>query len=261
MTTASRIRKSIDRLTAAELADYEHAFAKLKEISEADPSDIDGPQYFQDLHNTMLGPCEHANDTFMPWHPGAPVRVRGGPAPVRPAAHRQGGAAVLGLVRRCRAAAATRRRSRPRTPFCITRSAETGLSAARRARGSVTRCRSRAGSSSRAPSARPHGRRPTPVTAPSASAATLAARWTARGSSGPASARSRTRPTTRWTTVMPAARWPIRACRPKTRSSFRSTATSTCCGRSGRKTTRRTRTSTPACAGCSRTASTRPTTP
>src|SRR5215211_1999879 len=68
MTTPARIRKSIDRLTAAELADYEHAFVKLKEISEADPSDIDGLQYFQDLHNTMLGPCEHANDTFMPWH-------------------------------------------------------------------------------------------------------------------------------------------------------------------------------------------------
>ena len=68
MTTRHSIRKSIDSLTAAELADYEHAFAKLKEISEADPSDIDGLQYFQDLHNTMLGPCEHANDTFMPWH-------------------------------------------------------------------------------------------------------------------------------------------------------------------------------------------------
>jgi len=68
MTTPSRIRKSIDSLTGAELADYEHAFAKLKQISEADPSDIDGLQYFQDLHNTMLGPCEHANDTFMPWH-------------------------------------------------------------------------------------------------------------------------------------------------------------------------------------------------
>ena len=46
MTTSSRIRKSIDRLTAAELADYEHAFAKLKEISGSDPSDIDGLQYF-----------------------------------------------------------------------------------------------------------------------------------------------------------------------------------------------------------------------
>ena len=46
MTTSSRIRKSIDRLTAAELADYEQAFAKLKEISEVDPSDIDGLQYF-----------------------------------------------------------------------------------------------------------------------------------------------------------------------------------------------------------------------
>jgi hypothetical protein len=46
MATPPRIRKSIDSLTAAELADYEHAFAKLKEISEADPSDIDGLQDF-----------------------------------------------------------------------------------------------------------------------------------------------------------------------------------------------------------------------
>jgi hypothetical protein len=78
MTTSSRIRKSIDRLTAAELADYEQAFAKLKEISEADPSDIDGLQYFR---TQQVRPV-----------PG------GGPAPVRPAAHRQGDAAVLGLV-------------------------------------------------------------------------------------------------------------------------------------------------------------------
>ncbi len=63
-----RTRKNIDSLTPAELADYEHAFAKLKEISDADPGSIDGLQYFTDLHNTMLGPCEHANDTFLPWH-------------------------------------------------------------------------------------------------------------------------------------------------------------------------------------------------
>jgi Common central domain of tyrosinase len=66
--TSPRIRRNIDSLTPEELADYEHAFAKLKEISDADPSSIDGLRYFQDLHNTMLGPCEHANDTFLPWH-------------------------------------------------------------------------------------------------------------------------------------------------------------------------------------------------
>lgn len=68
MAPAPRIRKNIDKLSAQELADYEHAFSKLKELSAANPASIDGLQYFQDLHNTMLGPCEHANDTFMPWH-------------------------------------------------------------------------------------------------------------------------------------------------------------------------------------------------
>lgn len=68
MTTPPRIRKNIDSLTPDELADYEHAFSKLQEISDTDPDSIDGLQYFQDLHNTLLGPCEHANDTFLPWH-------------------------------------------------------------------------------------------------------------------------------------------------------------------------------------------------
>ncbi|MDQ4032330.1 MAG: tyrosinase family protein [Actinomycetota bacterium] len=68
MTTSPRIRKNIDSLTPEELADYEHAFSKLQEISDTDPDSVDGLQYFQDLHNTMVGPCEHANDTFLPWH-------------------------------------------------------------------------------------------------------------------------------------------------------------------------------------------------
>ena len=68
MATPSRIRKNIDRLTPAELADYEHAFSKLQEISDTDPDSIDGLKYFQALHDTMKGPCEHANDTFLPWH-------------------------------------------------------------------------------------------------------------------------------------------------------------------------------------------------
>jgi hypothetical protein len=66
--TTPRIRKNIDKLTPEELADYEHAFSKLKDISDADPDSIDGLTYFQNLHDSMLGPCEHANDTFMPWH-------------------------------------------------------------------------------------------------------------------------------------------------------------------------------------------------
>jgi tyrosinase-like protein len=68
MATPPRIRKNIDSLTPDELADYEHAFSKLQEISNANPDSIDGLKYFQALHDTMLGPCEHANDTFMPWH-------------------------------------------------------------------------------------------------------------------------------------------------------------------------------------------------
>ncbi len=68
MPTPPRIRKNIDSLTPDELADYEHAFSKLQEISDVDPDSIDGLQYFQDLHNTLVGPCEHANDTFLPWH-------------------------------------------------------------------------------------------------------------------------------------------------------------------------------------------------
>ena len=54
MAAQPRIRKNIDSLTPAELADYERAFTKLKEISDADPDSIDGLQYFTDLHNTML---------------------------------------------------------------------------------------------------------------------------------------------------------------------------------------------------------------
>ena len=63
-----RIRRNIDSLSADELADYEHAVAKLRAISEADPDSIDGYTYFEQLHDGDKGPCEHANDTFIPWH-------------------------------------------------------------------------------------------------------------------------------------------------------------------------------------------------
>ena len=66
MAVEPRTRKNIDSLTPQELADYEHAFTKLKEISDADPQSIDGLQYFTDLHNTMLGPCEHATTPSCP---------------------------------------------------------------------------------------------------------------------------------------------------------------------------------------------------
>ena len=35
---------------------------------QQDPDSIDGYTYFEQLHDGELGPCEHANDTFMPWH-------------------------------------------------------------------------------------------------------------------------------------------------------------------------------------------------
>ena len=63
-----RIRKNIDSLTPQELVDYEHAVSRLLAISQQDPDSIDGYTYFEQVHDGELGPCEHANDTFMPWH-------------------------------------------------------------------------------------------------------------------------------------------------------------------------------------------------
>jgi tyrosinase len=63
-----RIRRNIDNLSPEELSSYQHALAKLYEISERDPDSIDGYTYFEQLHDGSLGPCEHANDTFLPWH-------------------------------------------------------------------------------------------------------------------------------------------------------------------------------------------------
>jgi tyrosinase len=68
MSAVPRVRKNIDSLTPQELDDYVHAYTTLGEISDRDPDSVDGLQYFQDLHDTMTGPCEHANDTFLPWH-------------------------------------------------------------------------------------------------------------------------------------------------------------------------------------------------
>ena len=63
-----RVRRNIDSLTPQVLADYEHAVSRLLAISQQDPDSIDGYTYFEQLHDGELGPCEHANDTFMPWH-------------------------------------------------------------------------------------------------------------------------------------------------------------------------------------------------
>ena len=68
MTAPPRIRRNIDSLSREELANYEHALRKLQEISQSDPESIDGYTYFEQLHDGDKGPCEHANDTFLPWH-------------------------------------------------------------------------------------------------------------------------------------------------------------------------------------------------
>jgi len=68
MTGPPGIRRNIDSLSPEELADYEHALKKLQEISQNDPESIDGYTYFEQLHDGDKGPCEHANDTFLPWH-------------------------------------------------------------------------------------------------------------------------------------------------------------------------------------------------
>jgi len=68
MSDQTRIRRNVDKLSPEELADYQHALAKLYEISDHDPESIDGYTYFEQLHDGNEGPCEHANDTFLPWH-------------------------------------------------------------------------------------------------------------------------------------------------------------------------------------------------
>ena len=42
MAAPPRVRKNIDSLTPQELADYQHAISKLREISAHDPQSIDG---------------------------------------------------------------------------------------------------------------------------------------------------------------------------------------------------------------------------
>ena len=58
--------KNIDNLSAAELSDYVHALGIVKARR---PSRRDSYAFFAALHNNnSVGPCEHARDTFLPWH-------------------------------------------------------------------------------------------------------------------------------------------------------------------------------------------------
>jgi hypothetical protein len=70
MTDPSRVRRNIDNLSADELANYQHAFKTVKDISESDPNSVDGYTYYEQMHDGSNGPCEHKNDTFLPWHRG-----------------------------------------------------------------------------------------------------------------------------------------------------------------------------------------------
>lgn len=64
-----RVRKSVDDLSEQELDNYIHAISMLKKKAEADPNSKDGFAYYAALHDGFqLGPCEHGQDTFMPWH-------------------------------------------------------------------------------------------------------------------------------------------------------------------------------------------------
>ncbi|UVK35730.1 tyrosinase family protein (plasmid) [Mesorhizobium sp. AR10] len=61
-----RIRKNIDALKPEELSNYLHA---LDIVMRRDPSTVGSYAYYAALHNDLdVGPCEHATDTFLPWH-------------------------------------------------------------------------------------------------------------------------------------------------------------------------------------------------
>ncbi len=62
-------RKDINSLSAAELDAYLHALNILRRRSQTNPDDKTGYDYQARLHNDMeVGPCEHGNDLFFPWH-------------------------------------------------------------------------------------------------------------------------------------------------------------------------------------------------
>lgn len=62
-------RKDINELQGDELANYIHALDILRARSGLNPDDESGYDFQADLHNdTEVGPCEHGNDLFLPWH-------------------------------------------------------------------------------------------------------------------------------------------------------------------------------------------------
>lgn len=65
----TQARRDINELPATELADYVHALDILRARSAANPDDETGYDFQAALHNdSEIGPCEHGNDLFMPWH-------------------------------------------------------------------------------------------------------------------------------------------------------------------------------------------------
>ncbi len=62
-------RQDINSLSAAALSDYIHAIGILRARSAANPEDPTGYDFQAALHNDVfVGPCEHGNDLFLPWH-------------------------------------------------------------------------------------------------------------------------------------------------------------------------------------------------
>ena len=62
-----RIRKNIDSLTPQGHVDYEHAVSGCWRSRSRIRTASTGTRLEQ-LHDGELGPCEHANNTYMPWH-------------------------------------------------------------------------------------------------------------------------------------------------------------------------------------------------
>ena len=231
---------------------------ELLAISANDPQSIDGYTYFEQLHDGDLGPCEHKNDTFMPWHRAhlflfeealrrsdpprtATVTVpywdwSALPSGTRyPKAFENQGSVLFHDFRNDTPICRTDRRERLRQPAVP----------ARRTRGRVLSIARWSTPGRRAVASQL--RRPR-----------RAASRTARRSSASGSGRSSNPPTTRCMTATSAATWPSPRSRRSIRSSSPSTATSTSSGPSGRSASRPTPTSRRGCAGCSRTASTCP---
>ena len=62
-------RKDVNALSPEELQTYIHALDVLKQRSKVDPEDPTGYDYQARIHNDQdVGPCEHGNDLFFPWH-------------------------------------------------------------------------------------------------------------------------------------------------------------------------------------------------